>query len=165
MTTVTCQRNRIVSFTGIILIRRYILLRSEFFSRRIRDEARRRTASEKDQASIRRGRSPTDERNGQRQHRIRDDGRAKARYWFSVIFSGLRHLTAFRHYQEPISYVTLVYPGTRRPRQSVARTPARICLSERTPGGCCLDITEQRKCHTARKLAPTRKTLEAFLLK
>lgn len=31
MTTMTCQRNRIVSFAGIVPIRRYILLRSGFF--------------------------------------------------------------------------------------------------------------------------------------
>lgn len=41
MTTVTCQRNRIVSRVGIVPIRRYILLRSVFFRRRRQEDARR----------------------------------------------------------------------------------------------------------------------------
>lgn len=40
MTTMTCQRNRIVSPAGIVSIRRYILLRSGIFSRRRQEDAR-----------------------------------------------------------------------------------------------------------------------------
>lgn len=138
MTTMTCQRNRIVSLAGIVSICRYILLRSGIFFPKT---AGRRTASEKDQASITRGYSPAGERNGRRQTRSHGDDRAKARYWFSVIFSGLRHLTAFRHYQEPISMSRLFIPDSRAPRPSHA---ARICLSKRTTGGCCLDIAQKR---------------------
>ncbi|KYN39773.1 hypothetical protein ALC56_05818, partial [Trachymyrmex septentrionalis] len=49
MTTVTCQRSRIVSPTGIVPIRRYIFVAfRDFFPK----TARRRTASENDQATI-----------------------------------------------------------------------------------------------------------------
>jgi len=41
MTTMTCQRNRIVSPAGIVSIRRYILLRSGIFSRRRQEDERR----------------------------------------------------------------------------------------------------------------------------
>lgn len=52
MTTVTCQRSRIVSPAGIVPIRRYIFVAfRDFFPK----TAGRRTVSENDQASITRG--------------------------------------------------------------------------------------------------------------
>lgn len=52
MTTVTCQRSRIVSSAGIVPIRRYIFVAfRDFFPK----TAGRRTPSENDQASITRG--------------------------------------------------------------------------------------------------------------
>lgn len=112
MTTMTCQRNRIVSPAGIVSIRRYILLRSGIFSRRRQEDARRlkktRPAS---RATVRqRMKETVQDRLGA------GDVRVKARYWFSVIFSGLRHLTAFRHYQEPISMSRLFIPDSRARR-------------------------------------------------
>lgn len=128
MTTVTCQRSRIVSPAGIVPIRRYIFVAfRDFFPK----TAGRRTASENDQASITRG--PTGKKNGRRRRRCRDDGRpAKAtRYRFSVIFSGLRHLTAFRHYQEPISMSRLFIP--RRESRGRAHRRAFVCRRGRRP--------------------------------
>jgi len=138
MTTVTCQRSRIVSPVGIVPIRRYIFVAfRDFFPK----TAGRRTASENDQASITRGPS-REEKRAKTASMPRRRAAAKVRHRFSVIFSGLRHLTAFRHYQEPINMSRLFI--LRRDSRA-----ARICLSKRTPVGCCLDIVEKRRCRTA----------------
>jgi len=60
------------------------------------------------------------ERKRRRRRRDGDDSRAKARYWFPVILPGLRHLTAFRYYQEPISMSRLFIPRTGQPRNARA---------------------------------------------
>lgn len=75
MTTVTCQRSRIVSPAGIVPIRRYIFVAfRDFFPK----TAGRRTASENDQASITRGPS-AGRKTGEDGRRCRDDGRPRRR--------------------------------------------------------------------------------------
>lgn len=113
MTTMTCQRNRIVSPAGIVSIRRYILLRSgDFFS----PEDGRKTHGvwkRPGQHHARPNRRRTKETAQDKLPGASATTALKARYWFSVIFSGLRHLTAFRHYQEPISMSRLFIPDGR----------------------------------------------------
>ncbi|KYN10467.1 hypothetical protein ALC57_17395 [Trachymyrmex cornetzi] len=108
MTTVTCQRSRIVSPTGIVPIRRYIFVAfRDFFPK----TAGRRTASENEQATISRVDRSREEKLAKTTSMPRRRTTVKATcYRFSVIFSGLRHLTAFRHYQEPISMSRLFIP-------------------------------------------------------
>ena len=143
MTAVTCQRSRIVSPTGIVPIRRYIFVAfRDFFPK----TARRRTASENDQATITCG-PFAGRKTGERRRRCRDDGRPRRRpaidflsssrvYDISPRFDTTRNLSA--------CHACLSPNGTTGPR---------ICLSRRTPAGCCLDIMEKRR-RTACKQHP-----------
>lgn len=132
------------------------------FSPQNSDEARRQSASEKDQASIRRGRSPTDERNGQRRHIESVTTFARRRAIDFLSSSWVYDISPRFDTTRNLSACHACLSRTRRPA-SLLRAPARICLSKRTLGGCCLDITEQRKRHTARKLVFIRKALKVFL--
>lgn len=146
MTAATYQCNRTVSSAETVPIRRYILSRvRNFFPLQRRQEDTRHLKKTRPASGTLR--PPIDKRNRRRQHRGADDGGAKVRYWFPVILLLLRHLTAFRYYQEPISMSRLFIPRT-----GSRRAPTRyICLPKRTSSGCCLDIAETRRYRAAWK--------------
>jgi len=128
MTTVTCQRSRIVSPTGIVPIRRYIFVAfRDFFPK----TAGRRTASENDQATITCGpfarrktgkddvdAATTDDREGD---------------LLSIFCHLLGFTTSHRVSTLPGTYqhVTLVYPPTGQPARAHRR--AFVCRRERRP--------------------------------
>lgn len=145
MTTVTCQRSRIVSSAGIVPIRRYIFVAfRDFFPK----TAGRRTPSENDQASITRG--PAERR------KTGEDGVDSATTGGreggppSIFCHLLGFTTSHRVSTLPGTYqhVTLVYHRGAVAGRSGPRAP-RICLSKRTLAGCCLDIVEKREYRTA----------------
>lgn len=144
MTTVTCQRSRIVSPAGIVPIPSiHICCVPGFFP-----EDSRKTHGVWKRSGQHHARTDRGKKNGRRRRRCRDDGRPRRRpaidflsssrvYDISPRFDTTRNLSA--------CHACLSPGGTAGP----PRAPARICLSERTPAGCCLDIVEKRRHRTA----------------
>lgn len=148
MTTVTCQRSRIVSPTGIVPIRRYIFVAfRDFFPK----TAGRRTASENDQASIMRGPAARRKTGEDDVDAATTGGREGDSP--SIFCHLLGFTTSHRVSTLPGTYqhVMLVYSSRWRGGtiRECPRAPPRICLSKRTLAGCCLDIMEKREYHTA----------------
>ena len=167
MTTVTCQRSRIVSPTGIVPIRRYIFVAfRDFFPK----TAGRRTASENDQATITCGpfarrktgkddvdAATTDDREGD---------------LLSIFCHLLGFTTSHRVSTLPGTYqhVTLVYPPTGQPARAHRRV--FVCRRERRPdaawiswkSGAVQHATSIYPCSTCGKIKTYRLCIEILCI-